>query len=328
MSLDLRLYQLPGSNPALAFSDPAGTNACIAIYKLYEMMPGKRMPLLFSNSSYYPPKYHAQVSDTVPDFKEQQIDCLFTGTSHPGSSGGFEVACIREAKRNEVYTISFIDHWINFRLRFDGLKDTELPDEIWVVDDAAKRLAANEGLPPGKLVIRSNPYHAYLRSYWKSRYENKEYLKIFGIDNGCTVILFAPDPFSIRDRYIETGFTEKDALISLIRVINKFDADILLLIKAHPLQPLNLLEEALSGFSPSQYKLIQDADNCELINASDIVIGFHSNFLLEARALNKKVIRFFPGNGEADLLRYDKELGESCKNADELAKQIAQYIHG
>ena len=54
--------------------------------------------------------------------------------------------------------------------------------------------------------------------------------------------------------------------------------------------------------------LLKDADPLELAHASDIVVGFYSNLLLEAEALGKNVIRYFPGKQEADLLRHKEGL--------------------
>ena len=175
MNLSRESYQLLGNKIAFVFSDPAGANSCLALFEMYKLQ-NKQLPLLYSNRSYFSSKYRSVVSNCIPDFKTLDIDCVFTGTSHPDSSDSYEVNCIKQAKQNKIYVISFIDHWINFKLRFEGLVEEEMPDEIWVVDERARELAIKEQLPANKLVVHENPYHFYLRNYWRSAYSKKIFL--------------------------------------------------------------------------------------------------------------------------------------------------------
>jgi hypothetical protein len=267
------------------------------------------------------------VNNSIPDFKTLDIDCVFTGTSHPDSSDSYEVNCIKQAKQNKIYVISFIDHWINFKLRFEGLREEEMPDEIWVVDEWARELAIKEQLPANKLVVHENPYHFYLKNYWRSAYSGKKYFNLIDIPEKGFHILFAPDPLSLRMDSHELGFTEAGALATLLDIIEQVESEVFVIIKAHPLQPADVLDKVLSKYSLHNYKLIREADNCELINASDLIIGFYSNFLLEAKALNKNLVRFFPGNPHKDLFRNNKNIEGACSNPEELKVKILNYIY-
>src|SRR6266498_4641357 len=111
------MYRLPGKRIAFVFSDAAGANACMALAKICET-EREIFSLLFSNKKYSEAAGLLTVTDTIPSFRSLGIDCVFTGTSHPESSKHFEVNCIKTAVREKIYTVSFIDHWINFKLRF------------------------------------------------------------------------------------------------------------------------------------------------------------------------------------------------------------------
>jgi hypothetical protein len=321
------MLQLPGKHTAFVFSDPAGANACIGCARLGEAFEG-RSSLLFCNKRYDMQDIeNLQVVSEIPDFKVLGIDCVFAGTSHPESSGYFELNCIREARQVGIKTISFIDHWVNFRLRFlDENKELVLPDEIWVLDEKARQLAIEEGLPEHLLRINRNPYHEYLEYLWKPSFEGKAYLDELNISKAGFHILFAPDPLSLRDVKQTTGFTEDEALDQLLQVLSALEFPVQLIVKCHPLQPVKILEDVVTkGKIPVH--ITTNVDVLELVNASDLVIGFYSNLLLEANALRRNVIRFFPGNKKADLLSHNKSI-ENVDTAKGLLTTIKKYLNG
>src|SRR5436190_4812379 len=252
------MYRLPGEHIAFAFSDAAGANACIALAKILEKETG-RLPLLFSNKKYSETGYPLTVTDLAPSFESLKVDCVFTGTSHPESSNQFEVNCIKRAVNANIYTISFIDHWVNFKLRFLGLMTSEYPNEIWVVDETARQLAISEGLPNGKVLVRTNPYHYFLKNYWRSQYTNKNYLEELQIPKKGLHILYAPDPLSIRNGKEVAGFDEKDAFDDLLLVTSRLDADVNLVVKCHPLQPVDELQELIKRKNCCNCFLLKEA---------------------------------------------------------------------
>jgi len=320
------MFRLPGKHIAFVFSDAAGANACIALAKMCEIGTDIST-LLFSNKKYFEANVdNLNITENVPSFRDLRIDCVFTGTSHPESSNHFEVNCIKKAVNENIYAISFIDHWINFKLRFDGLNASEYPDEIWVVDETAKQLAISEGLPWEKIFVKGNPYHYYLKNYWHSQYTNKSYLEKLQIPKTGFHILFAPDPLSIRNGRQTVGFDEEEVLRDLLMIVSQLRGEIRLVVKCHPLQQTDNLSRLIKKTNDSNCFLIKEADTLELISASDIVVGFYSNVLLEAEALNKKVIRYFPGNSEADLLKHKVSL-KKIQSKNELMEEIKHSIY-
>jgi hypothetical protein len=320
------VLQLPGNHIAYAFSDPAGANACMAMARLGAAFH-HQSSVLFSNKQYGNAFVeNLQIVEQVPDREKLNADCLFTGTSHPQSSNYFEVKCIRQAKNNGIETISFIDHWVNFKMRFLDEEDHPIyPEKIWVVDERAKQLAIHEGIPADKLVVSGNPYHEYLKLLWKPSFGEKSYLKQLGILADKFTILFVPDPLSLRNGKELVGFTEAEALQQLLEVIAQLKAPVQLIVKCHPLQPIEIFSDLLKK-NTERIHLVTKADTLELINASDVIVGFYSNALLEAEALRKKVIRFFPGEENADLLKHNTSL-PAVKKEKELLSTLKHCIY-
>ncbi len=51
----------------------------------------------------------------------------------------------------------WLDHWVNYPTRFVLDGDTILPDELWVADEHAARIA-RETVPGPPVVVQGNPY--------------------------------------------------------------------------------------------------------------------------------------------------------------------------
>lgn len=326
MSLNLQNYQLLVNKTAYVFSDAAGANACIAMFELNKI---RNRAQLFSNRSHFSECYKSLIQKTAPELNKADFDCIFLGTSHPASSDYFELNSLKQAKQKNIYTISFVDHWVNFKLRFtDAEGGIIYPNEIWVVDDKAKQLAVEEGLPTEIVKITGNPYHHYLKIQWKSSWEGKSYFTSLNIKPNAFHIVFAPDPLSLRNTKEKVGFSEEEALRDILEVISDFsDENIFLVVKCHPLQPEKILEKEINKVKSHNVSLIKTADALELINASDLIIGFYSNFLLDAKALGKNVIRYYPGNDEADLLTHDESLLK-IKDKANLHHHLKRIVYG
>jgi hypothetical protein len=318
------MLQLPGKNIAFVCSDQAGANACTAMAK---MIGGRTRISVYSNRKYNNDMQQVVYTNEQPSL--DKVETVFLGTSHPASSDYFELNCLKTAKQKNIYTISFIDHWVNFKLRFtDSNGELTFPNEIWVVDEKAKQLAVEEGLPPELIKVTGNPYHYYLKHEWKPFWEGKSYLSSLNITPNALHIVFAPDPLSLRNKKERTGFSEEEALHDILDVISNFnDENLFLIVKCHPLQPLEILAKEIEKTEWPNVSLIKNADSLELINIADLVIGFYSNFLLDAKAMGKKVVRYFPGKEEADLLSHDSSVLK-IKDKASLHHHLKNLIYG
>jgi hypothetical protein len=300
-----------GTQVVFAFSDAAGANACLAQAFIIQK-ENQCSVSCFSNKSMASTHWttSVQLKHSIIESDLKQAGVLFTGTSHPTTSDHFELQAIRLAKAKKIHTIALVDHWTNIVMRFNLKGETIFPDEIWLLDDQAKTIAVQEGVPETLIRVKRNPYLVYLSSYWKSAYAEKSYAKKSGISVEKKIIVIAPDPVSLRIQDFNPGFTEITALDDLFDAITQSGIQdrMTVVIKAHPLQPMDVLRTVLDQHSALNVKLITESDNPELINIADLVIGFYSNFLLEAHAMGKPVLRYFPGEPATDPLRHLSQL--------------------
>ena len=91
-------------------------------------------PALKIFKSYFPKKEITPIKKFI-----NKTNCLITGT---GWSSKHEHNARVLASTSSVKSIAVLDHWVNYRERFifEGVK--ALPDEIWVSDDYAYKIAS------------------------------------------------------------------------------------------------------------------------------------------------------------------------------------------
>lgn len=87
----------------------------------------------------------------------RNANLVITGT---GWSSELEHDARRLARANGSWSIAVLDHWVNYRSRFERRGTEVLPDEVWVSDEWA-RSAAQDALPG--MSVRQFP-NEYLRS--------------------------------------------------------------------------------------------------------------------------------------------------------------------
>jgi hypothetical protein len=314
------------------FSDPAGARACLAAaFLLRQRRPAARVRL-FSN------RIRSFGGDAPPDLAVEHVDAVhaacfegasivFTGTSHPDSSGSFELQAIDAAERLGLPTAAFVDHWVNFRLRFESDRGLILPRTILVIDEEARRRAIAEGLPEDRLQIWPNPHLVYLARHWRPRGGRAATRRLLSLgDEQTFVILYAPDPIRMRDPGGRRGFDEIGATHDLLACLGGLGDRVQVLVKLHPLQPAEPIRTLLAS-SPQVIVAaagqtdVGQTDVPELIHASDAVVGFFSNLLLEADALKRPVVRYYPGDRASDPLAH-LALGTRVGSVGELANEL------
>lgn len=130
--------------------------------------------------------------DRFGKFKKEKIaniknyNLLITGTSH---SNSLEIKSIKQAKKNNVFSISFLDHWVNYKKRFNRNRKNHYPNEIIVLDKAALKIARNSFKKIQISLITDYRKLSFLRQYKKQKknliknsflYFSSNYDKIYG----------------------------------------------------------------------------------------------------------------------------------------------------
>lgn len=131
------------------------------------------------------------------------------------------------AKEKGMKTLTVLDFWSNYRLRFSNEKGElqYLPDKIAVIDDLAYREMCAEGFPEDRLVITGQPaFDTYLESRQEVTASEIKRMreKLFADED--KVVLFLSQPFAElfgRDRSNPRypGYAQQDAFDALFQTL-------------------------------------------------------------------------------------------------------------
>jgi hypothetical protein len=298
-------------NGILAFSDPAGAKACLALAFILRKKNLGIAIRLVSN------KFHSFFNDwnekvlivtCADEVSLSSVNWLFTGTSHPDSSNGFELQILQKANLNGIPSFCFIDHRTSLLLRFNFGGLLVFPGTIFLTENVTLEEAIEAGIPQEKLRSLGNPYLEFLRSYWATTTTKRAFCSFYQIPSSVrAIIVYAPDPISLRHPSIAHDFDENTVLEELLPFFENH-TDLFLLIKPHPLQPLDRIRIILkqSGIKSAFLDETGKVPNAEIIHYATAVIGFFSNFLVEANAMGVRVLRYFPSEPDEynDLFRH------------------------
>ena len=107
------------------------------------------------------------------NISSKNFDLLITGTS---LSNRFELNTIKKAKKNNIYSVSFLDHWVNYKERFLLKNQFIFPNEIIVGDIDAYSLAKKNFRNKKVLVSLIPNYYFKEKKKLKIKKKNKETL--------------------------------------------------------------------------------------------------------------------------------------------------------
>lgn len=130
-----------------------------------------------------------------------------------------ELMAIQEARIAHLYAIAYIDSWVNYRERFDYPRSgwqNNLPDELWVGDIEAQRMA--ESLFPKSLPIK------FVKNEYFKNIEEK--VKNLNADKGHNRILFLTNSDPRDDHGVAFSW--------LLDAVQNIDMKTEILIRFHP----------------------------------------------------------------------------------------------
>ncbi|HXB41275.1 MAG TPA: hypothetical protein VNZ49_12085 [Bacteroidia bacterium] len=241
-------------------------------------------------------------------------DFVFTGTSYTSQ---IELKYILAAKKENIKTYSFIDHWTSLKERFNFSGKYIFPDHILVIDERAKSLATESGIDNSLVKIFGNPYYLYLEK-WRPEITKTELLAMLHSKKiNSPIIVFAPDPLSNVATSLNYGFDEISATKNISNMLDGDAFESNFVLKLHPNQNKNKILPVIGDKI-----IIAEAglDSNLLLFHADLVIGFFSNFLIEASIMKKKILRYLPNNISTDPLS-DVNIGKIV-NSSELLTEL------
>lgn len=221
----------------------------------------------------------------------EKSDWLLCGT---GWQSSFERQAIARGRALGKKTVAFLDHWVNYRERFDEARHSVLPDEIWVGDVEAERIArAQFDVTP--VVLQTNPYVEDLLA---------EIARTQTVLSGSTAgrILYVCEP--VADHALAQygnerhwGYTEYDALCffltNMTALGQRIDA---ITIRPHPSEPGDKYQW-VQDVAPIPVQFGGKHTLLEETIAANIVVGCQSMAMVVGLLAGKRVISAIPPGG-------------------------------
>lgn len=219
----------------------------------------------------------------------QSIDELLEGAqalvAGTGWSGSLEYDSIRMARKLGIRSIAVIDHWINYRARFqrDGVEI--LPDEIWVSDADARKLADSEFKD---IKITQMP-NRYLENIVRKvrMYERA--------NNAGNKLLYLLEP--IRDAWgddvVSGEFAALDFFVKNIDALGLGESPIIRL-RPHPSDPAGKYDQWIGEQKDRNLVLDNAPTLAESIAWSNAVVGCQTYAMVVALSAGKKVFSSIP----------------------------------
>ncbi len=205
--------------------------------------------------------------------REIGISLLLAATS--GKHSVIERLFVVEAKRHGIKSAVYLDHWVNFRERFGypGKNWREnLPDEIWVGDQAARLLAKKLFKRP--IILVPNLYFE----------EMKKQIKQFSQAESNSILFLGEPPHGPM------------VLKKFLSVLSEPKINCKIIIRPHP-RELPSQYWAIVESSPSAVpvEISLNRSLAEDMGQSRLVVGIESLALAVAALAGKPAVSFRPG---------------------------------
>lgn len=242
-------------------------------------------------------KGEASDDDILKFLSEPKANLLLTGTSV--NRYELEKRFIEAARQLGIPSMSVLDFWSNYALRFSGNAGDlrYLPDRIAVMDVLARDEMVAAGIVDSRIVITGHPALDGLEAYRQSfgperRYAIREGL---GVAPDDWLILYASQPptFSDLDEEIPPPWLDRlrtvNVLLGALAVLAQARGKCsTLLIRPHPREN----GEIYRGLTHNTVRVVVSGEggSRDLALAADAVVGMHTMFLVEARHLGRPAL--------------------------------------
>ena len=204
---------------------------------------------------------------------------LITGS---GWSSDIENEARKIAKKYGIYSITILDHWVNYKERFVKDDESILPDEIWVVDEYAFKIA-QDCFPNTKIELIPN-------FYLKHQIKNINLINL----NEDPELLYVMEPIrSDWGKGIPGEFQAFNFLIENFEHLN-LPNDVNIVIRPHPSDKEGKYQELIDNTPEFSIKIDKDRQLFESIGSAHWVAGCETYALVIAIQSGKKVFCCLP----------------------------------
>jgi len=217
---------------------------------------------------------------------------ILTGT---GWQTNFEIKAISKALDLGIKSVAYLDHWVSYRERFTINGQFIFPNEIWVGDAEAERIAKNQ-IDEIPIHLKPNPYFEDILkeiSFFEDLKNNNEIKK---------KLLYVCEPIADHalkqhGNIMHWGYTEIDALQFFLKNITALREPIdLITIRTHPSESKDKYKWVNSETHipiqiTSEKTLLQEIKN------SNIVVGCETMAMVVGLMAKKRVISSIPPGG-------------------------------
>lgn len=248
---------------------------------------------------YFAPDLAIKTVEDVLDFVGD-IDLVLTATSW---SSDIELRFLNAAKKRQIHTAAYLDHWTNYRERFDYPNPRwkkNLPDEIWVGDREALVFAEKFGLPSVKLV----PNQYFIEIQAKIRKLRAHQRNRSSLVRTKRSILFISEPVAQGAKKMFNsphywGFTEQEVLAMICYSVENYNLlhqqHWQIIVRRHPSDSQYAYDRIIKTYLRKIRVSYSKTDDLVAdIAKADLIIGMESMALVIGFLAKKKVISFIP----------------------------------
>jgi hypothetical protein len=215
-----------------------------------------------------------------------RADSLLCGT---GWQSTLEFDAMALAGERGLPSIAWLDHWVNYRERFQRADKTVLPDEIWVGDEFALA-RARELFPRTPVTLAGNPYFDDVRAEAK-RFPPRP-------ATGPATVLYVCEP--VR----QAAYDEHQALALFLERIPDLGVPVeRVIVRPHPSDPAGKYAWA-AAFAQTKVEIGGTHSLMEEIAVADIVAGLQSMAMVIGLLAGRRVVSCIPPGGAPCVLPF------------------------
>lgn len=228
----------------------------------------------------------------------KKCNLILCGTS---AKSNLEINAIKCGKKLNIKTIAFLEHWINYKERFLRNKKLFLPDELFVCDKYAKKIAEK--------IFKNLPIKLIKNPYWKNFCYQLKKIKRKRTSSKEIILYFTENLEHINKiNKNNVNFSDFDAINFFFRKIKYVSKKIdKIIFRVHPSESTKKYKKIILRYSDQfkievskKNKLIEDIANC------DIAVGCQTMAMVMALFAKKKVFSSVPIKNYNKILPYKK----------------------